>query len=197
MIIKETLQNHHPPLSYYTSYVKRHIEQYVRNILAHESLAWMRDLVPILRAFNMLLARRADELNDTRYVLMQRDLHFGKIMCDPITARITAILDWEFAAVLPLPMWTPGNAFLWNGQQTAEGLSEQKHLYGVFEQMCGRRDGALLEDFSSKAPHDTIKGVFNYVRAIVEVCPRGQKAEGAREWRRFAEEALGTLGITI
>ncbi|XXG96896.1 hypothetical protein Hte_003187 [Hypoxylon texense] len=192
----ETVDSLNPkgPYETYTSHVKGNIEQYIRNILVHESLAWMRDLVPRLQVFISLLDQRADELNDTRYILTQRDLHFGNVMCDSSTAQITAVLDWEFAVVLPLPLWTPGGGFLWNGQHTTDGLLEQKRLYHVFEQVCAERDPKLLEDFNPKAPHDSIKKVLNYIRAIVEVCPRGQKAEAAREWRKMAEQSLDELG---
>lgn len=120
------------PFNTYTSYAKGHINQYIRNISTHDSLEWMRDLIPRLVAFSSMLDLRADELNDTRYILTQKDLHFGNVICDPTTARITAILDWEFAAVLPLPLWNPGNCFLWNSRNTQERIAEQKRFKKVF-----------------------------------------------------------------
>ncbi|KAI1781294.1 kinase-like domain-containing protein [Hypoxylon cercidicola] len=157
--------------------------------------SYMRGVVPRLLAFNSLLDQWAGELNVTRYILTQRDLHFGNVMCDPSTAQITSILDWEFAVVLPLPLWTPGGGFLWNGQHTTEGLAEQRRLCEVFEQVCAELDPALLGDFEPKLPHDNIKKILNYVRAIVEVCPRGQKADAARDWWKLAEETLSKLGV--
>ncbi|KAH8668577.1 hypothetical protein BX600DRAFT_510662 [Xylariales sp. PMI_506] len=181
----------------YTGYVKGHIQQYIRNIELHQSLDWMRDLIPRLRRLNEYLDEHAEELDSTKYILTQRDMHFGNIMCDRETARITAVLDWEFAEVLPLALWSPGKAFLWNGQETAEGMAEQDALYEVFAKYCQERDPELLADFDVKTqhPHKSISRAMNYVRGIVEVCPRNQKAEAARSWRKTAEEALGELGL--
>lgn len=192
----ETVDSLNPkgPYDTYTDFVKGHMKQYIRNILLHPSLEWMRDLVPRLLAFNSFLDQRPS-LNDTRYILTQRDLHFGNVMCDPTTHRIIAILDWEFATVLPLPLWTPGGGFLWNGRHSTEGLAEQKRLYNVFEQVCANRDLTLLGDFEPRTPYDTIKRVLNHIQAIVEVCPRGQKEDAARDWRRLAEEGLGKLDV--
>ena len=44
-------------------------------------------------------------------------------------------------------------------------------------------------------PHATISKVLNNIRAIVEVCPRNERAEEAREWRKAAEEAMDKLGV--
>ncbi|KAI1085552.1 hypothetical protein F5B20DRAFT_575064 [Whalleya microplaca] len=175
----ETVDSLNPkgPYDTYTSYVKGHIGQYIQNILKHDSLRWMRDLIPRLESFNSI------------------DLHFGNVMCDPLTAQITAILDWEFSAVLPLPLWSPGGGFLWNGQETPEGMTEQKRLYNVFESLCAERGPDLLKDFATTAPHGAIKTVFNYVRAIVEVCPRRQKGAMVGDWRKIVEASLSELSV--
>ncbi|KAI5926459.1 kinase-like domain-containing protein [Camillea tinctor] len=194
---EETVDSLNPcgPYKTYTEYVKAHMKQYIRNIQKHNSLEWMRDMTPRLKAFNQMLDLRAEELNDTKYILTHRDLHFGNIMCNPDTTQITAVIDWEFAAVLPLPLWSPGGGFLWNGQNSPAGLAERRRLYTVFEKLCGERYPALLRDFETRPPHDAIKNVLNYVRAIVEVCPRGEKADAARGWRETVESALSKLGV--
>ncbi|KAK9772047.1 putative Aminoglycoside phosphotransferase domain-containing protein [Seiridium cardinale] len=187
------------PFSSYTAYVMGHIEQYIRNIEIHQSLEWMRDMIPRLGAFMAFLNDRSAELDGTRYILTHKDLHFGNIMCDPRTLQITAVLDWEFAAVLPLPLWSPGGGFLWSAKdESQESLLERDRLFqDIFTTLCGERDPGLLSDFNVKTqmPHKAILRVLNFVRAIVEVCPRGQKLDRAREWRITVEEALAELGV--
>ncbi|KAI1869664.1 uncharacterized protein JN550_005645 [Neoarthrinium moseri] len=185
------------PYTSYTAYVRGHIDQYIRNMEKHDSLEWMRDLIPRLYAFLIYLDQHAATLNDTRYILTQRDLHFGNIMCDPETATVQAVLDWEFSEVLPLPLWSPGSGFLWNAKQTPESMTEQSRMYGVFTKLCKAHWPDLLSDFEVKKemPHKAISTILNFVRAVVEVCPRGQKADAARDWRKTAEMALTELGV--
>ncbi|KAH6658102.1 kinase-like domain-containing protein [Truncatella angustata] len=184
------------PFDTYTDYVEGHIQQYTLNIEKHASLEWMRDIIPRLQAFVAFLKCNATNLNDTKYILSQRDLHFGNIMCDSVTLQITAVLDWEFSAVLPLPIWTPGGGFLWNAQEGPEALAERDRLYQIFTKLCKSLDCDLVADFDIKnqKPYLEISRVLNYVRAIVEVCPRGQKSDSVRSWRTAAEEALTELG---
>jgi hypothetical protein len=189
--------NVHGPFNAYTDYIKGHIQQYIRNIEKHESLGWMRDMIPRLQRFIAWLDDHATELNKTKYILTHKDLHFGNIMCDPVTLQITAVLDWEFAAVLPLPLWSPGGGFLWSAKDGPEALAERDRLFnGIFTKLCQQRDPALLSDFEVKKqmPHSAIAKVLNFVRAIVEVCPRGQRLDTAKNWRSLVEEALSDLG---
>jgi aminoglycoside phosphotransferase (APT) family kinase protein len=64
----------------------------------------MLDLIPRIKAFMAAMDKHKEELNQTRLVLAHRDLHFGNIMYDISAKRITAVLDWEFAGVVPAPM---------------------------------------------------------------------------------------------
>ncbi|KAF7518979.1 hypothetical protein G7054_g13254 [Neopestalotiopsis clavispora] len=163
--------NVHGPFSSYADYVQSHIQQYIRNIEKHESLEWMRDLIPRLQGFLTFLQDRAAELNDTKYILTHKDLHFGNIMCDPETLEITSILDWEFAAVLPLPLWSPGGGFLWSAKdESPASIAERDRLFkDIFSKICEQRSPGLLADFDVKNqdPHKSIVDVINHVRYIV------------------------------
>lgn len=185
------------PYPDYTSYVKAHMAQYTKNIETHESLCWVRNLIPRIQAFIDFLNQHTQELDRTRNILTHGDLHFGNIMCDPASADITGILDWEFSAVLPLPLWGPGKSFLWNGNNTPESKAEQGRLHQVFRSMCEERSLELLADLDLKEqePYASISTVLNFVRAIVEVCPRGQKLDSAKGWKQVAENAMVGLGL--
>ncbi|KAL7626462.1 hypothetical protein AAE478_003234 [Parahypoxylon ruwenzoriense] len=43
--------------------------------------------------------------------------------------------------------------------------------------------------------YNSVSDILNSVRTIVEVCPRGQKAELARSWRKVAEEPQSKLEV--
>ncbi|KAI1375823.1 kinase-like domain-containing protein [Hypoxylon crocopeplum] len=193
----ETVDSLNPrgPYENYTSYVKGFLEQYIRNIQRHESLSWMRDMIPRLEALNSWL-QRSRELNDTTYVLTHEDLHLGNILCDERTDQITGILDWEFAKVLPLPLWSPGGGgFLWNCECSPEAKPEQQRLQEVFKTYCSTSYPHLLLGDDIQEPHRSIAVVLNYIRAIVEVCPRNQRHGDRMGWREKAEEALRNLGV--
>ncbi|WKT50435.1 hypothetical protein QSH57_015383 [Fusarium oxysporum f. sp. vasinfectum] len=74
---------------------------------SHEKLAFMRDTIPRLEAFVTALPKHANELNLVKLRLAHKDLHFANIIFDPLLGKITAILDWEFAGVVPYPQWNP------------------------------------------------------------------------------------------
>ncbi|KAI2879385.1 hypothetical protein CBS63078_11124 [Aspergillus niger] len=105
----------------------------------HPSLSAHRDLIPRLEQFISVL-ESDDNLNNVPYVLAHKDLHFANIMCDPSSPEcpITAVLDWEFASVVPAPRWNPVRAFLWNYRYGAEDKAERDRLERVFEE--GRKE---------------------------------------------------------
>lgn len=83
------------------SLMKAHLEQYLTIIQGVPSFAWLINAVPQLWELHRYLDGRAD-LESTRCTLMHNDIQFGNIMCDPETAQITGLLNWEHSAVLPV-----------------------------------------------------------------------------------------------
>lgn len=129
-------------------------------------------------------------MNTTRYILAHRDLHFGNILYDSDTSKITAILGWEFAAGVPAPLWDPRKAFLWNGHPndpdsnakqrkiTREfGEMVTKAIYNHKKKKCSKT--RLLSDtktYSSKYQY-AMQELVNNLRAITEMCPRGATSQ--------------------
>ncbi|EWZ36203.1 kinase-like domain-containing protein [Fusarium oxysporum Fo47] len=87
----------------YKTYVDYITAQYIRLIQTHEKLTFMRDIVPRLEAFVASLPKLASELNKVKLRIAHRDLHFANVMFDLLPGKITGILDWEFAGVVPYP----------------------------------------------------------------------------------------------
>ncbi|KAL1869906.1 hypothetical protein Daus18300_005367 [Diaporthe australafricana] len=189
------------PYESYTGLCAAQLERLVYAIERHASLAWVRDLVPRLRAFVRLIKDGREEeirdmkLNDVKIVLAHKDLHFANIMFDPLTGKITGVLDWEFAGTIPAPRWNPVRAFLWNGQNTDEAKAEKEVLMAVFERICEERGITVLEDARATAHQQAMQDVLRYMRAIVEVCPRGEKQDVVEGWREAAEEALSRFDV--
>jgi hypothetical protein len=184
------------PYESYTDYIAAMVRVYQHAIRVHPALEDMRDLLPRLDAFVEALSKHP-ELNNTRYILAHKDLHFGNVMYDEPSGCITGILDWEFSSIVPAPRWNPVRAFLWNGQYSQEATEEKNRVNKLFRERCVARGlASLLEEtnFSStiqQAMQDTV----NYLRAIVEVSPRHQKAEVVPNWRASLEEGLTAFQV--
>ncbi|EYE93101.1 uncharacterized protein EURHEDRAFT_542405 [Aspergillus ruber CBS 135680] len=74
--------------------------------------------------------------------------------------------------------WDPSRAFLRNGQRNARAVAEQKRIRAIFQQRCRTRGvGQLLfnEPNYTSSLQETMQNGISYLRAIVEVCPRGQR----------------------
>jgi len=124
-------------------------------------------------------------------------MHFANIMAEPaddgIHYKITAVLDWEFAGVVSSARWNPRKAFLWIGQQSTQAKEEQGRLWQVFERKCREKNaGRLLQEFELNKLQETTHTVVSYIRAIVEVCPKGvwEDLQRAEAWRKVAEAAM-------
>lgn len=185
------------PYASYAALCAACIERSARGVARHESLAWMRDLLPRLQALVGLLlgaGGRVEELglNDGRLVLAHRDLHMANIMVDPLSGEITAILDWEFAGVVPASRWNPVRAFLWNMKQGDESRVE---LMEVLAEICSEMKISVLEDARANEYQEAMQAIVNYLRAVVEVCPRGERLDAARDWRKMVEEKLSKFGL--
>lgn len=185
----------------YTSFIVASVEKYIYALEKHESLVSFRDLIPRLRTFNQAISspRYAPELNKVKYILAHKDLHFANIMCDPAdpSGRITAILDWEFSGVVPAPRWNPPRAFLWNAKDSSEeSKAEQEALEQVFEEKAKARGASyLLEDAKLTGLQEPMQTLVSYLRAIVEVCPRGQAQDRVEQWKSVVETSLEAFEV--
>ncbi|KAF5627244.1 uncharacterized protein FTJAE_9329 [Fusarium tjaetaba] len=179
------------PYETYVEYIIAHVAKYIRLIQTHEKLAFMRDIIPRLEAFVAALPRHSKELNNIKLRLAHKDLHFANMMYDPSTGKITGILDWEFAGVVPSPSWNPRRSFLWNGIDTPESLAQKYKLMEVFEERCKDKGCTVLEDaqFTSTLQEHT-QGAVDFLRAIVEVSPRGQRQDLVQSWKLKVQENI-------
>ncbi|KAL7929174.1 kinase-like domain-containing protein [Trichoderma chlorosporum] len=184
------------PYKCYTDYITAMVRVYQHALRLHPSLADMRDLLPRLDDFVNTLPR-FPELDGTRYFLAHKDLHFANIMFDEVSGRITGILDWEFSGIVPAPRWNPVRAFLWNGQYSEGAMKERDRINTLFEARCAEQGLiSLVEETKvSSTMLKAIQEVANYLRAIIEVRPRGQKEERVLSWRATLESQLKIMGV--
>ncbi|CEJ90889.1 hypothetical protein VHEMI06641 [[Torrubiella] hemipterigena] len=191
----ETVDTLNPTGTYpsHAAYVTTYLKLFIYSIDRHPSLSLLQqDFKPRLQALVALIPK-ITALDKTELVLAHKDLHFANIMAIS-DGTITGILDWEFAGVVPALRWDPVRAFLWNGQDSQVANDEKYRLQQIFEDELTKR-GEKLWWKDTDPQVDSIWTVIRYVRAIVEVCPRGQKLEAAKGWRDAAAEALLALGV--
>ncbi|SCO89976.1 uncharacterized protein FRV6_14104 [Fusarium oxysporum] len=183
------------PYKTYVDYITAHVVKYIRLIQTHEKLAFMRDIVPRLEAFVAALPKHANELNNVKLRLAHKDLHFANMMFDSLPGKITGILDWKFAGVVPYPQWNPRSSFLWNGIDTPESLDEEYRLLEVFKQRCKEKGCKLFgeTEYTSSLQEDMQRAV-DFLRAIVELSPRGQRQELVQGWKDMVLENIVKFG---
>ncbi|KKK12602.1 hypothetical protein P175DRAFT_0435503 [Aspergillus ochraceoroseus IBT 24754] len=174
------------------------LQRYIHAIQVHPALISFRDMIPRINAFVSALdsPEYAEELNRVTYVLAHKDMHFANIVCDLDDREwpITAVLDWEFSGVVAAPRWNPPRAFLWNGRHEPEDKEERNNLEERFENICLEQGGGrMLEQMKLNPLQDSMQTAVNYIRAIVEVCPRGQAADKVTGWRQVAEDAMSAF----
>jgi aminoglycoside phosphotransferase (APT) family kinase protein len=200
----ETLKSLNPipeaGFSNYVDFTVGCLDRYIHAIQKHPSLEPFRDMIPRVRAFMKTIQdpENAEELNRVTYVLAHKDLHFGNVMCDPDhpDCPITAILDWEFSGVVPAPRWNPPRAFLWNTKTSPEDKVEQSRMEEVFQAVCRERGlGKMLDEMRLSPRQESMQTVVNHIRAIVEVCPRGQAQDRVGHWRKIAETGMEDFGV--
>lgn len=83
----------------------------------------------------------------------------------------------------------------WNAQRNENCKPEQEKLEKVFREILEREAPHVLREMEPSTTQVAMQNVQSYVRAIVEVCPRGQCADKVDGWRAVAEENLAALGM--
>lgn len=181
------------PYPDYVTYVVAHISKYIYAIKAHPKLQDMRASVSLIVEFQRCVTARASTLNDARYVLAHKDLHFANILCDPETYEVTAILDFEFACVVPAFAWDPVRAFLWNAQYAPESKTEKATLWESFERTCRSNYPSVLEDIQPNKTQELVVKALSHLRAIIEVSIMGGNEQKLSEWKMVFESAVKDL----
>ncbi|KAK0710702.1 kinase-like domain-containing protein [Lasiosphaeris hirsuta] len=183
------------PFHTYIDYISAQIQQYCRLIQRHKTLEFMTDILPRLQVFVASLPHHSDELNSVALRLAHKDMHFANLLFDASSNKVTAVLDWEFSGVVPFTKWNPARSFLWNGRKDASYASERQRLMQMFEERCAVKGVSLLEDAKYRSPlQDSMQLVADYLRAIVEVSPRGQRQDLVQGWKAVVVENLEIFG---
>jgi aminoglycoside phosphotransferase (APT) family kinase protein len=193
----ETL-NPSGPYSSHSDYITAYISCFIHAIEIHSSMTWLSDLIPRLRA---LIAKLPSypSFNAVQLILSHKDLHYANVMALP-SGKITGIIDWEFATVVPALRWDPVRAFLWDAGASGDESSgpEKERMRALFEEELRKRgvekwwegregeEGKLVE---------LVWTVVKFTRALVEVCPRGQRKDLVEGWKKSVEDALLELGV--
>lgn len=183
------------PYSTYVELVVAQTRHYSRLIEINESLEPVRDILLSLQRFVDLLLLHAEELNNVKLRLAHKDLHFANILFDETSGKITAILDWEFSGVVPFPLWDPRKAFLWNGSDEPDSKQEKHRLTRLFEKRCAERGVDILRDVKLSPLQQKMQDAADFLRAIVEVSPRGQRQELIPGWKARVVESIAAFGV--
>lgn len=184
------------PFDSYVHYIIAHMRKYMHAIEIHPSLEFIRDTLPQVTHFMNMLEKKADKLNQVTLRLAHKDLHYGNILVSKETGLITSILDWEFAGVVPFTRWNPSRAFLWNTQgNTKEALAERDAMYRRYTQRAiDLGFECLVEDAEFSSPEqENMQQAANFLRAIVEVSPRGQRKTAVMGWKKSFLKAMAAL----
>ncbi|KAK2609189.1 hypothetical protein QQS21_002271 [Conoideocrella luteorostrata] len=178
------------PYSSHGDYLAGYLTCFIHAINNHESLSWIQHITPRLVA---LISNLPTMDLSTKLILAHKDLHFANVMATD-DGDITGILDWEFAGVVPALRWDPVRAFLWSGEYTDDAHAEKNRLRRTFEAELRERGVEMWWDGASDAV-EAVWEVVRFMRAIVEVCPKGQKKDAAVGWANSAKQALSKLGV--
>lgn len=188
----ETL-NPSGPYNSHAEYLSAYVSCFIHAIEVHPSLEWLASLIPQLHSLQGLLPSMAS-LKSTRLLLSHKDLHLANVNALP-SGKLTGILDWEFATIVPALRWDPVRAFLWNGRYTEDAAKEKERLRGKFEEELDRRGVQKWWEDVGKEDAERVWTVVKFMRALVEVCPRGQRQDKVKEWKQTVQLALNELGV--
>lgn len=185
---------------HFVAWITAFMKKYLNAIEIHPSLDWLTgsdvamldQFVELINASPML-----EKINGgLRYILAHRDMHFANMLLDADTHRIAGILDWEFAQVVPLPLWR--RSFLWNGRQDADSHAQRDRLYARWEAKMKHSDlgTQYLANTEWQCPEQRLAfEICDYLRCIVEVCPRCQMDRPYKRWWNICVSSMEELGV--
>lgn len=179
----------------YLSLVRTHIERYIAAINTDPSLLWLRLETPRLHGLLRYLYQRAPFL-DPRCVLMHQNMHFGNIKCDPDTAEITGVFNWERSAVLPVSFCGVDLQTPLPGPQTREIKQENERILSLLKSICRERTPELFAtlDLKRQRPYAQITSIVAQLGLLVTFLPLHEPAE-VRFGCQVIENALEMLGL--
>ena len=185
----ESLNAIEPGYPTFSEFAVARLSKNIRSIRIHDSMSWIekQDLDKLERLVSQLRSTTGQQqINDVSFRLAHRDLHFWNFVIDPKTCQITGILDWEYAQCLPPPLANLNvRPFLNSCKGTPEARAAcdvliQHWLERLSKSEEGRR---MAEDMKWKHPEqEQLWNILDYTRCVIEVCPRNEKLDLAREW---------------
>ena len=114
-------------------------------------------------------------------------------MYDVDQQRITGIIDWELAAILPFQLWNPGN-FLWTGGEGKKADEEKARYIAIFEDLCRQRsvEYLLSTEFSSPC-QEMMQRATTLLRNLVNAYVRGWQRSRAADMEEELRGIIDTL----
>lgn len=178
------------PFGNYAEYCIDTMRMFKKAIDHHPLLEFLRSL-PLNQLIDTF-DQEEENIASSRYVLAHRDFHFGNIMFDIDRQEITAIIDWELAAILPYQLWNPGN-FLWTGGNTTKAEEDKAGFIALFENLCRKRQVDYLLDTSFISQDQALmQEVTHLLRKLVNAYLRGWQRSHINQFRQHLEEIIDT-----
>lgn len=183
----ETIESLNPlgPYPSYVEYSIARLEKYIYAVRRHESLAFMREHLELLRRFIEGLKEHSETLNRSKLCLAHRDLHMGNIMYDIGTHEVTGILDWEFSVIMPVLQGDMSRAFMHDLVMDGKWGERKRKMYDTLREISRGKTGIdVVEKYTYTTPsQDEMQRAVDLLRAIVEVSPRGQREKEKMVWK--------------
>lgn len=187
--------NPHGPYKDLSSCFTDQIFKHQKAIEYHDKLAPVQDLpIPQLLYALQDSKFKAEVNGSVRFVLAHRDLHYRNLLYCRETRKITSVIDWELAAVVPYPLWNPGG-FLWNGGHDESADKEQARMMKLYEQVVREKEMQFLLDDGQwqNDAQATVQRATLMLRRLINGRLRGwEKEKGAKHRRKF-EEAVSKV----
>ncbi|GAB1205553.1 hypothetical protein APSETT445_004229 [Aspergillus pseudonomiae] len=116
------------------------------------------------------------------------------LVLSPSTAEIGASAQVIPGLILEETFWQAPDIVTYFPARNAQAVEEQKRVRALFDERCRTRGVDLLSETEPRfSLQESMQDAIGYLRAIVEVCPRGEKADKVGEWRAILEASLETF----